>query len=158
MNKPLEINLQINNQPVTQIDDGDRPLVWLLREQLKLTKTKISCGLGQCGACTVLLDGQPVRSCITPINTLQGKQVTTIEGLTAKAAVMQAWRELKVPRCQYCHVGQLMAATALLDETSQPDSIQIDAAMNREHCQCGTAPLTRQAISRAAELISQQES
>ena len=154
----MTINLQVNGVAVSRNGDGDRPLAWLLREELQLTKTKISCGLGQCGACTVLLDGQPVRSCITPIETLDGKQVTTLEGLTAKSAVMQAWRELSVPRCLYCHVGQLMAAVALLDSTANLTEQLIDGAMNRRHCQCGTAPLTRQAIYRAAEIINQQNS
>lgn len=152
----MEIKLEVNGASVTSQADDNRPLISLLREELELTRTKTSCGFGRCGTCTVLIDGQPVRSCITPINTLTGKQVTTVEGLTAKAAVMQAWRELKVPLCPNCHVGQLMAATALLDRSPQPHNDQVDAAMNREHCQCGSAPLTRQAINRAAEILEQQ--
>ena len=151
----MEINLEVNGALVTSESGENRPLISLLREELALTKTKTSCGFGRCGTCTILLDGQPVRSCVTLVSTLAGKQVTTIEGLTAKAAVMQAWRELKVPICQHCHVGQLMAATALLDRSPHPNDEQVDAAMNREHCQCGSAPLTRQAINRAAEILEQ---
>jgi len=150
----VKINLEINGDSVTRDCDGQQPLVWLLREELALTKTKIGCGLGQCGVCTVLLDGQPIRSCITQLETLTGKNVTTIEGLTAKAAVMTAWHELSVPRCHYCHVGQLMTATALLDRTPHPDDEQIDAAMSRQFCQCGADPLIREAVNRAAEIIN----
>ena len=152
----MEINLEVNGTSVTSESGDNRPLISLLREELALTNTKTSCGFGRCGTCTVLIDGQPVRSCVTLLSTLAGKQVTTTEGLTAKAAVMQAWRELKVPPCQYCHVGQLMAATALLDRSPHPDDDQVDAAMNRELCQCGSAPLTRQALNRAAEILEQQ--
>jgi len=151
----VKINIEINGDAVTSDSDGRRPLVWLLREELELTKTKFGCGLGQCGACTVLLDGQPIRSCITPLETITGKSVTTIEGLTAKSAVMTAWRELCVPRCNYCHVGQLMAATALLDRNPSPGDEQIDAAMSRKFCQCGEDPRIRKAVNRAAEILSQ---
>jgi len=151
----VKINIEINGDAVTSDSDGRRPLVWLLREELELTKTKFGCGLGQCGACTVLLDGQPIRSCITPLETITGKSVTTIEGLTAKSAVMTAWRELSVPRCNYCHVSQLVAATALLDRNPRPGDEQIDAAMSRKFCQCGEDPRIRKAVNRAAEILSQ---
>ena len=149
----VKINLVINGDSVTRDAEGQQPLAWLLREELKLTKTKLGCGLGQCGACTVLLDGQPIRSCITPLATITGQSVTTIEGLTAKSAVMTAWRELSVPRCHYCHVGQLMAATALLDCHPHPDDGQINAAMSRQFCQCGADPRVLKAIDRAAEIL-----
>ena len=151
------IDFKVNDTLVNSGADAQRPLLWVLREDLTLTGTKFGCGLGQCGACTVLLDGQPIRSCITPLLAVDGKSVTTIEGLEAKSAVVSAWRELSVPQCGYCQSGQLMAATALLDRHPDPDDEQIDGAMNGQLCRCGTYPRIRAAIKRAAEILDQQD-
>ena len=151
------INLKINGNSVASESDPQRPLLWLLREDLEMTGTKFGCGLGQCGSCTVLLDGQPIRSCITPLAAVADKSVVTVEGLTAKSAVVGAWRELSVPQCDYCQSGQLMAATALLDKYPQPSDNQIDAAMSRQLCRCGTYPRIPAAIMRAAQILADED-
>jgi len=151
------IALEVNGVAVSSESDAQRPLLWVLREDLQLTGTKFGCGLGQCGSCTVLLDGQPIRSCITPLSTTAGKSVITIEGLTAKSAVVSAWRELSVPQCGYCQSGQMMAATALLDRHPRPDDEQVDAAMSRQLCRCGTYPRIREAINRASAILGQRD-
>jgi isoquinoline 1-oxidoreductase alpha subunit len=133
----------------------EMPLLWVLRDVLALTGTKYGCGAGLCGACTVHLDGVPVRSCSTQAGAAEGKQITTIEGLARDGQdhpVQQAWAELNVPQCGYCQAGQLMAAAALLDRTSRPSPADIDQAMAGNLCRCGTYLRIRQAIIRAAEL------
>lgn len=150
------IDFKVNGNTISSDSDPQRPLLWVLREDLELTGTKFSCGLGQCGSCTVLLDGQPVRSCITPVVAVEHKSVITVEGLSAKSAVVAAWREHSVPQCGYCQSGQLMAATALLDKYPQPDDDQIDAAMSRQLCRCGTYPRIRAAIKTASGIIGQE--
>ncbi len=132
----------------------DMPLLWVLRDLLGLTGTKFGCGIAQCGACTVHIDGAQQRSCITPVSSAEGKQITTIEGLSEDAShpVQQAWTELDVVQCGYCQSGQIMAAAALLAETPDPDDEAIDRAMNGVICRCGTYERIRAAVHRAAEL------
>ena len=132
---------------------ADMPLLWVLRDVLGLTGTKFGCGIAQCGACTVHLDGKPVRSCLLPVGTVGSRAVTTIEaiGATANGAkVQKAWLDLEVIQCGYCQSGQIMSATALLDATPHPDDADIDAAMAGNICRCGTYVRIRQAIKRAA--------
>jgi isoquinoline 1-oxidoreductase alpha subunit len=130
----------------------DTPLLWAIRDHLNLTGTKFGCGMGLCGACTVHLDGHPVRSCSTPIAAAVGKQVTTIEGLTSDVAhrLQAAWIAEEVPQCGYCQSGQLMSAAALLVKTPKPTDADIDAAMSGNICRCGTYQRIRVAIHRAA--------
>ena len=132
----------------------DMPLLWALRDLIGLTGTKYGCGLAQCGACTVLVDGQAVRSCRLPVSAAAGKPVTTIEGLSPDAGhpVQRAWAELDVVQCGYCQSGQIMAAAALLQAKPKPTDADIDAAMNGNLCRCGTYQRIRAAVHRAAEL------
>ncbi len=129
----------------------DTPLLWVLRDNLGLTGTKFGCGIAQCGSCTVHLDGTPTRSCVIPISTVEGKRVTTIEGLSRDRShpVQRAWIAEDVPQCGYCQSGQIMAAVALLDKTPKPTDADIDAAMTNI-CRCGTYQRIRAAIHRAA--------
>jgi len=132
--------------------DGDMPLLWALRDELGLTGTKYGCGIGACGACTVHLDGQPTRACLTPLSAAAGRVVTTIEGLGAGGltALQQAWLDENVPQCGYCQAGQLMSAAALLARNPDPSDADIDAAMAGNLCRCGTYPRIRKAIRTAA--------
>jgi isoquinoline 1-oxidoreductase alpha subunit len=132
----------------------DMPLLWVLRDLMGLTGTKFGCGIAQCGACTVHVDGVPLRSCVTPVGAIAGKAITTIEGLSADGShpVQKAWAELDVVQCGYCQSGQIMAAAALLTVVNNPDDAQIDAAMSGNICRCGTYPRIRAAVHRAAEL------
>jgi len=134
---------------------ADTPLLWALRDELGLTGTKFGCGMALCGACTVHLDGQAVRSCMTPLSAVVNKKVTTIEGLEADKvgkAVQTAWIEVSVPQCGYCQSGQIMSATALLKRTPKPTDADIDSAMAGNICRCGTYPRIRTAIKQAASL------
>ena len=136
-----------------QVDvDSDAPLLWVLRENLGLTGTKFGCGIAQCGACTVHLDGQPIRSCITSITAVKGKRITTIEGLSANGShvLQKAWIAEEVPQCGYCQSGQIMSAAALLAAKPKPTDAGIDAAMSGNICRCGTYQRIRRAIHRAA--------
>ncbi|MGD0437312.1 MAG: (2Fe-2S)-binding protein [Bryobacteraceae bacterium] len=130
------------------------PLLWVLRDTLGMTGTKFGCGMSLCGACTVHINGQPVRSCVTPISTVAGKTVVTIEGLSADAShpIQRAWIEEDVPQCGYCQSGQIMTSAALLAKTSQPTDADIDEAMHGNICRCGTYDTIRRAIHRAAEI------
>jgi aerobic-type carbon monoxide dehydrogenase small subunit (CoxS/CutS family) len=132
----------------------EMPLLWALRETLELTGTKYGCGMALCGACTVHVDGTPTRACVTPVSAVAGKQVTTIEGLSAKTdhPVQRAWMELDVPQCGFCQAGQLMSAAALLAQNKTPTDQDIDAAMAGNICRCGTYQRIRAAIHRAAAL------
>lgn len=135
--------------------DGDTPLLWVLRDELGLTGTKFGCGLAQCGACTVYLDGAPVRSCQTFIEDADGSSVSTIEGIggPAASAVKAAWNELQVPQCGYCQSGQIMSAAALLADNPKPSDEDITEAMNGNVCRCATYHRIRKAIHRASEIM-----
>jgi isoquinoline 1-oxidoreductase subunit alpha len=150
----MMIALNVNGKDVQADVEEDTPLLWVLRDTLGLTGTKYGCGMALCGACTVHLDGQPVRSCVTPVSTVGARRVTTIEGLSADSThpVQRAWIELDVPQCGYCQSGQIMSAVALLRQTPQPTDADIDAAMSGNICRCGTYPRIRAAIHRAAQL------
>ena len=148
------IALNVNGRP-QQVDvEPDTPLLWVLRDALDLTGTKYGCGIAQCGACTVHLDEQPVRSCVTPVTTAVGKKVTTIEGLDPRAEhpLQRAWVAEQVPQCGYCQSGQIMSAAALLGRTPDPSDAQIDDAMGGNICRCGTYQRIRKAIHRAAAM------
>jgi isoquinoline 1-oxidoreductase alpha subunit len=146
--------LQVNGQEHTVDADPETPLLWVLRDTLGLTGTKYSCGSGLCGACTVHLDGQATRSCVTPVSAAAGHAIVTIEGLSPEHLhpVQEAWLEENVPQCGYCQPGQIMQAAALLAENPTPTDDDIDAAMSGNICRCGTYPRIRRAIHRAAEI------
>ncbi|MFI4880056.1 MAG: (2Fe-2S)-binding protein [Steroidobacterales bacterium] len=148
------IELNINGKDARVEVDADTPLLWVLRDTLSLTGTKFGCGMALCGACTVHLDGAPIRSCVTPVSAVSGRKITTIEGLSTDRShpVQKAWIELDVPQCGYCQSGQIMSAVALLAQTAQPTDEQIDAAMAGNICRCGTYQRIRAAIHRAAQL------
>jgi isoquinoline 1-oxidoreductase alpha subunit len=147
------IKLNVNGKAVTLEGDPDEPLLWALREDLQLTGTKFGCGMALCGACTVHLDGQPVRSCQTPISAAAGKKITTIEGIGASKtgkAVQAAWMKLDVPQCGYCQSGQIMSACALLSAKKSPSDAEIEGAMSGNICRCGTYNQIRAAIKDAS--------
>lgn len=148
--------LTVNNKALVVDADAETPLLWVLRDHLGLTGTKFGCGQALCGACTVHVDGAPVRSCSVPLSAVDGKSITTIEGLSAdRSHVLQkAWIEFDVPQCGYCQSGQLMSAAALLRTHPNPSDADIDAAMAGNICRCGTYPRIRAAIHRAAELAA----
>ncbi len=147
------LTLNINGQE-RQLDvPEDMPILWALRDVAHMTGTKFGCGMAQCGACTVHLDGQAIRSCITPVSLAVGKKITTIEDISndpVGQAVQSAWKEIDVVQCGYCQSGQIMAATALLNTNKSPTDADIDAAMNGNICRCGTYPRIRAAIHNAA--------
>ena len=147
------VKLQINGSKRELDMDPDTPLLWAVRDGLQLTGTKYGCGIAQCGACIVLVDGQPVHSCITPLASVADKQVTTIEGLSADRShpLQQAWIDNEVPQCGYCQSGQILAAAALLTSKPQPSDTDIDDAMRGVLCRCGTYPRIRKAIKAAAQ-------
>jgi isoquinoline 1-oxidoreductase alpha subunit len=136
--------------------DGNMPLLWALRDEWNLTGTKYGCGLAQCGACTVYVDGQPQKACVVPLSAVEGKKVTTIEGLEGKVAnaVQESWVKFGVPQCGYCQSGQVMSATALLTKKKNPSEKEIDEAMNGNICRCGTYLRIRAAIQDAAKNLS----
>ncbi|MFM1981718.1 MAG: hypothetical protein RJB22_437 [Pseudomonadota bacterium] len=148
------IQTTVNGKAQTLDVDPSTPILWVLREQLGMTGTKFGCGIAQCGACTAHLDGQPIRSCSTPISEAQGRQITTIEGLASPDGALhplqQAWIDAQVPQCGYCQSGQLMSAAALLRTTPQPSDADIDAAMSGNICRCGAYGRIRAAIKAAA--------
>ena len=149
----MTIMLKINGANCAVDADGDTPLLWALRDMLGLTGTKFGCGIAQCGACTVHVDGKPVRSCMLPVGAVRDRAVTTIEGIGASAAgakVQKAWLDLEVIQCGYCQSGQIMSAAALLATTPNPDDADIDAAMAGNICRCGTYVRIRAAIKQAA--------
>jgi isoquinoline 1-oxidoreductase alpha subunit len=146
------------NGKSTEVDvDPAMPILWVLRDILGLTGTKFGCGIAQCGACTVHLDGQAIRACVTPISSISGKNLTTIEGLSAEAdhPVQQAWKSNDVPQCGYCQSGQMMSAAALLESNPNPSEQQIDIFMQGNICRCGTYPRIRAAIQDAAKLAKE---
>ncbi|MDM8355912.1 (2Fe-2S)-binding protein [Pandoraea communis] len=151
------VSFQLNGHPVQVDVDPATPLLWTLRDALNMTGTKFGCGMALCGACTVHLDGAPIRSCITPISAVAGKKVTTIENVGADPvgrAVQDAWVKHDVPQCGYCQSGQIMSAAALLRENKQPNDEQIDAAMAGNICRCGTYARIRAAIKDAAASLA----
>jgi isoquinoline 1-oxidoreductase alpha subunit len=149
----MSVTLKINGETRTLDADPESPLLWALRDELGMTGTKFGCGIASCGACTVHMDGVPIRSCQTFVGDLEGAEITTIEGIDGKAAtaVQAAWNELDVPQCGYCQSGQIMAATALLAETPKPTDEDIDAAMDGNVCRCATYARIRKAIHLAAD-------
>jgi isoquinoline 1-oxidoreductase subunit alpha len=148
------ITLRVNGRRRTVDVNPDTPLLWVLRDSLGLTGTKFGCGMSLCGACTVHLDGEAIRSCVTPVSAAAGKRVTTIEGLSPNAEhpVQRAWLELDVPQCGYCQSGQIMSAAALLAKVSKPTDTDIDNAMSGNICRCGTYQRIRRAIHLAATM------
>ncbi len=152
----MSIKLTVNGESRELDLDPDMPLLWAIRDHLELTGTKFGCGMALCGACTVHIDGQPTRSCVTPVSAVVGKSVTTIEGLATPAgqAVQQAWIALDVPQCGYCQSGQIMSAAALLGANPQPSDADIDAAMSGNICRCGTYVRIRAAIHQAATALA----
>jgi isoquinoline 1-oxidoreductase alpha subunit len=148
------MKLKVNGQEKDVTAPAEMPLLWVLRDLLGLTGTKYGCGMAQCGACTVHLDGQAVRSCVLPVGAVESKSVTTIEGLSAGALhpIQRAWIETDVVQCGYCQPGQIMSAAALLNVKKRPSDAEIDAAMSGNLCRCGTYQRIRAAVRRATEL------
>jgi aerobic-type carbon monoxide dehydrogenase small subunit (CoxS/CutS family) len=151
----MPLTLTVNGATHVVDADPETPLLWVLREKLRLTGTKFGCGIAACGACSVHVDGQPVKSCSVPVASVVGRQVGTIEGLSPDSshAVQRAWIEQSVPQCGYCQSGQIMAAVALLQRSPHPTDQEIDTAMAGNLCRCGTYAQIRSAIHRAAEIV-----
>ncbi len=151
------VSLRVNGKRYEVEAAPDTPLLWVIRENLGLTGTKYGCGMAQCGACTVHVNGQAVRSCVTPVSAVAGKEITTIEGLSPDGShpVQQAWIAEDVPQCGYCQSGQIMSAAALLAENPKPTDADIDEAMTGIICRCGTYQRIRRAIHRAAAMIAE---
>ena len=150
----MSMQLEVNGKMVAFDAQTDMPLLWVLRDLLHMTGTKFGCGMALCGACTVHVDGQPVRACTTQVSSVAGKKITTIEAMASDSVgkrVQAAWLELGVPQCGYCQPGQIMSAAALLKQNPQPKDEDIDQAMSGNICRCGTYPRIRAAIKRAAE-------
>ena len=150
----MSMQLEVNGKMLTFDAQPDMPLLWVLRDLLRMTGTKFGCGMALCGACTVHVDGQPVRACTTQVSSVAGKKITTIEAMASDSVgkrVQAAWLELGVPQCGYCQPGQIMSAAALLKQKPQPKDEDIDQAMSGNICRCGTYPRIRAAIKRAAE-------
>ena len=152
----MTTTLQVNGKAQSVAATPDTPLLWVLRGDLQMTSTKFGCGMALCGACTVQIDGQPTRSCVTPLSAVGTRSVTTIDGLQGPeiTALRAAWTELDVVQCGYCQSGQLVSAAALLKATPKPTDADIDAAMNGNLCRCGTYPRIRAGIHRAAVLLA----
>ena len=151
--------LKINGEQVTVTVDADTPLLWVLRDELTMVGTKFGCGIASCGACTVHLNGQPVRSCVMPIGSIGDQEITTIEGLDSMEgkAIQAAWDELAVVQCGYCQSGQIMSATALLKTNPTPNDADIDAALSGNICRCATYARIRNAVKHASRTISVKE-
>lgn len=153
------LQLKVNGQRHEVAMEADTPLLWVLRDGLKLTGTKFGCGIAVCGTCVVLVDGKPVRSCVTPVSAVTGKNITTIEGLSSdnSHAVQQAWIEEQVPQCGYCQSGQILTAAALLESNPNPTEAEIEQAMSEVLCRCGTYPRIRIAVKKAAQLAAAKD-
>jgi isoquinoline 1-oxidoreductase alpha subunit len=151
----MTVSFTLNDRDISLDADPDMPLLWAIREVAGLTGTKFGCGAAQCGACTVHIEGQPTRSCVTPLSSVKGQHVRTIEGLSSKPAkaVQAAWIELQVPQCGYCQSGQIMSATALLEQNARPTDADIDEAMRGNICRCATYVRIRAAIHAAAHTL-----
>jgi isoquinoline 1-oxidoreductase alpha subunit len=152
----MAINLTVNGRPATVDAPADMPLLWVIRDILNLKGTKYGCGMSVCGMCTVHVDGRATRSCVTPVSSVAGKRITTIEGLSSDGShpLQRAWMEIDVPQCGYCQAGQIMSAAALLARNPKPTDAQIQEAMDGNLCRCGTYLRIREAIRRAASLKS----
>lgn len=150
------ISLKVNGKKYQVEVSPDTPLLWVIRDNLGLTGTKFGCGISQCGACTVHVNGEAVRSCVTPVSAVAGKKIVTIEGLSARGRhpVQQAWIDDDVPQCGYCHSGQIMSAAALLAKNPKPSDADIDEAMSGNLCRCGTYQRIRRAIHRASGMMA----
>jgi isoquinoline 1-oxidoreductase subunit alpha len=150
----MAIQLEINGKPQSVDVPPNMPLLWVLRDTLGMTGTKFGCGMALCGACTVHIDGEATRSCVTPVSSVVGKKITTIEGLSPNRShpVQRAWIEVDVPQCGYCQSGQIMSAASLLAQNPKPSDADIDAAMKGNICRCGTYHRIREAVHRAAAL------
>jgi isoquinoline 1-oxidoreductase alpha subunit len=148
----MSINLTVNGRAVAVEAEPATPLLWVLRDELQLTGTKFGCGIAQCGACTVHLDGQPTRACITPVSAVGARKVTTIEGLDGDHPMQKAWIAADVPQCGYCQSGQIMSAVALIKAKPEPTDADIDQAMRGNICRCGTYQRIRAAIKSAAKM------
>ncbi len=144
--------LKVNGRAYRVEEDPDTPLLWVIRETLRITGTKFGCLKGICGTCTVLVDGDPVRSCITPLSAVLGKEVTTVEGIPEDHPVKRAWKEVGVPQCGYCQSGQIVTAYALIEKNPDPSEEEIVSHMNGNLCRCGTYPRILRAVKRASEL------
>ncbi len=151
----MSISFTVNNQPLTIDVDPDTPLLWALRDELKLTGTKFGCGVAQCGACTVHVNGQPRRACVTPVSVLEGAEITTIEGLDGPEAqaIREAWAEFDTPQCGYCQSGQIMSAAALLAQIPHPSDEDIDNALAGNICRCAAYVRIRKAVKAAGEKL-----
>ena len=151
----MSVNFQVNGKAVNATAEPDTPLLWVIRDELGMTGTKFGCGIAQCGACTVHVNGVAVRSCQTPLSTVSGKKVSTVEGLSKNNShpLQMAWIKHDVPQCGYCQSGQLMSASALLANNKNPSDADIDAAMSGNICRCGTYPRIRAAIKDAASTM-----
>jgi aerobic-type carbon monoxide dehydrogenase small subunit (CoxS/CutS family) len=147
------LQLNVNGQQREVTMEADTPLLWVLRDGLKLTGTKFGCGIAVCSSCVVLVDGRPLRSCVTPVSAVIGKHITTIEGLSDANShvVQQAWIEEEVPQCGYCQSGQILTAAALLDRNPEPTEAEIETAMSEVLCRCGSYPRIRIAVRKAAQ-------
>jgi isoquinoline 1-oxidoreductase subunit alpha len=150
------ISLNINGKGYEVDVPPDTPLLWVIREHLQLTGTKFGCGVGECGSCTVHIDGQPEKSCLLPVREVQGKKVTTIEGLPEDHPVKKAWLHDQVPQCGYCQSGQMMQAAALLREDPQPSEEKIRQTMDEILCRCGTYPRIKKALQTSIELMKKE--
>jgi isoquinoline 1-oxidoreductase subunit alpha len=152
----MRIEFNVNNRPVTVNVEAGKPLLWVLRDDLQLTGTKYGCGMAQCGCCTVHLEGEAVRACVTPVERARNRRVTTIEGLSTNLShpVQQAWLQEQVPQCGYCQSGQMMSATCLLAKNNNPSDADIDDAMAGNLCRCATYTRIRKAIHTAAQLAA----
>ena len=153
----LDYEININNKTYNVDVEANMPLLWVIRDFVGLTGTKFGCGIAQCGACTVHLEGSPIRSCSFPVAGAVGKKITTIEGISENVdhAIQKAWIELQVPQCGYCQSGQIMSAVALLNRKPEPTDTDIDAALRGNLCRCGTYQRIRSAIHRASELLKE---
>ncbi len=150
---PDSLTLTINGEARTVQVSEDVPLLWVIRETLQMTGTKFGCGIAQCGACTVHVDGQPMRSCQLQVSRVVGREITTIEGIRQDHPVKQAWIDVQVPQCGYCQSGQIMSAVALVEENSNPSEEEIIAAMDGNLCRCGTYMRIKRAINQAAQEV-----
>jgi aerobic-type carbon monoxide dehydrogenase small subunit (CoxS/CutS family) len=153
------VKLTVNGKPIHVDVDAEKPLLWVLRDDLGLTGTKFGCGIAQCGACTVHVDGEPRRSCVMPVGEMAGRTIKTIEGLrgTDLHVVQQVWLAENVPQCGYCQAGQIMSTVALLEANPTPSDEDIDSALSANLCRCGTYPRIRRAVHRAAAALAQEK-